>query len=108
MRVIAGTPDTAGRGKARAEKRTAPKLALPDKSDPWAKAIEATYEILAQETGATPSGTEVWLRMNDKPPTNYPIRATKDHGLAAIAMPGEKTLTRDGFLKRWGRYTGAK
>ena len=108
MRVIDGPPDTAGRGKARAEKPTAPKLALPDKSDTWAKAIEATYEIMVLETGTAPSGAEVWLRMNDRPPANYPIKVTKDHGLAAIAMPGEKLRTRDGFQKRWSRYTGAK
>ena len=108
MRVIEGVPDTAGRGEARVEKRTAPKLALPDKSDTWAKAIEVTYEIMVLETGTAPSGTEVWLRMNDKPPANYPIKVTKDHGLAAIAMPGEKLLTREGFMKRWGRYTAAK
>jgi hypothetical protein len=107
-RVIAGAPDTGGKGEARAVKRTAPEIALPDKADPWAKAIEATYEIMVQETGTAPSGTEVWLRMNDQPPPNYPIKATKDHGLAAIAMPGEKLLTRDGFLKRWSRYTDAK
>jgi hypothetical protein len=108
IRVIEGAPDTAGKGEARAVKRTAPKLALPDKSDIWAKAIKATYEILIQETGGTPSGVEVWLRMNDKPPANYPIKVTKDHGLAAIAMSGEKLLTRDGFMKRWRRYTTAK
>ena len=108
LRVIEGAPDAAGRSEAWTEKRAAPKLALPDKADPWAKAIEATYEIMVLETGAAPSGTEVWLRMNDKPPPNYPIKATKDHGLAAIVMPGEKLLTRDGFLKRWSRYTAAK
>jgi len=108
LRVIEGAPDTAARGDARAEKRTAPKLALPAKSDTWAKAIEATYNIMIQETGRTPSGAEVWLRMNDKSPANYPIKVTKDRGLAAIAMPGEKLLTRDGFLKRWGRYTTPK
>ena len=100
MRVIEGAPDTTGRGATRADKRTAPKLALPEKSDTWAKAIEATYEIMVLETGTAPSGAEVWLRMNDRPPANYPIKVTKDHGLAAIAMPGEKLLTRDGFLKR--------
>jgi hypothetical protein len=108
MRVIEGAPDTAGRGEARAEKRTAPKLALPDKSDTWAKAIEASYEIMVLETGTAPSGTEVWLRMNHTPPPNYPMKVTKDHGLAAIAMPGEKLLTRDGFMKRWRRYTADK
>ena len=107
-RVIAGAPDSGEKVEARAVKRTAPELALPDKADPWAKAIEATYEIMVLETGAAPSGTEVWLRMNDKPPPNYPMKITKDHGLAAIAMPGEKLLTRDGFLKRWSRYTDAK
>jgi len=108
LRVIEGAPETAGRGPTGAEKRTAPKLALPEKSDTWAKAVEVTYEIMVLETGTAPSGAEVWLRMNDRPPANYPIKVTKDHGLAAIAMPGEKLLTRDGFLKRWGRYTGAK
>lgn len=108
MRVIEGAPDTAGRREARAEKRIATKLALPDKSDTWAKAIEATYEIMVLETGTAPSGTEVWVRMNHTPPPNYPMNITKDHGLAAIELPGEKLLTRDGFLKRWGRYKGAK
>ena len=108
MRVIEGAPETAGNDEARAEKRTAPKLALPDKSDTWAKAIEATYEMMRQETGGTPGSAEVWLRMNDKPPANYPIKVTKDHGLMAIAMPGEKPLTREGFMKRWRRYTAAK
>ena len=107
-RVIAGAPDAAGRREARTDKRTAPKLALPDKSDTWAKAIEATYEIMVLETGTAPSGAEIWVRMNHTPPPNYPMKITRDHGLAAIELPGEKLLTRDGFVKRWGRYTGAK
>lgn len=106
--VIGGLPSETAKGESRSEKRAAPKLTLPDKSDTWAKAIEATYEILIQETGSTPSGVEVWLRMNHKPPGNYPIKVTKDHGFAALAMPGEKLLTRDGFTKRWSRYTSAK
>ena len=108
LRVIAGAPDATGRREARTDKRTAPKLVLPDKSDTWAKAIEATYEIMIQETGTAPSGAEVWVRMNHTPPPNYPMKITRDHGLAAIELPGEKPLTRDGFVKRWGRYTGAK
>jgi hypothetical protein len=92
-------------GEPKTEARTAPRLTLPDKSDTWAKAIEATYELMVGENGGTPSGLEVWLRMNHKPPANYPIMVTKDRGLAAIAMPGEKLLTRDGFTKRWRRYT---
>jgi len=86
---------------------TVPKLTLPEKSDTWAKVIEATYETLVRETGAAPSGLEVWLRLNHKPPTNYPVTATNDRGLPAIALPGERALTRDGFTKRWRRYTGA-
>ena len=108
MPVIGGLASETAKGESQTEERAASKLILPDKCDTWAKAIEATYEIMTQETGCTPSGTEVWLRMNDKPPTNYPIKVTKEHGLAAIAMPGEKLLTRDGFIKRWSRYTGAK
>ena len=87
--------------------RVAPKLRLPNKTDGWTKAIAATYEIMWRETGLTPSGLEVWLRMHHNPPANYPIEATRDRGLPAIAMPGQKLLTRDGFFKRWRRYTSA-
>jgi hypothetical protein len=80
---------------------------VPDKSDTWAKAIKATHEILIQETGTAPSGAEVWLRLNHKPPARYPVTTTRDRGLPAIALPGEKPLTRDGFNKRWRRYTPA-
>jgi hypothetical protein len=90
------------------KERAAPRLVLPANADTWAKAIEATYEAMIQETNAVPLGLEVWLRMNHKPPANYPIAVTKDHGLAAIALPGEKLLTRDGFMKRWSRYTADK
>jgi len=89
------------------EKRIAPRLALPEKADTWAKAIEATYETMVKEAGAAPGGQEVWLRLNHQPPANYPVTAAKDHGLPAIALTGEKPLTRDGFNKRWRRYTNA-
>ena len=90
------------------EKRTAPRLALPAKADAWAKAIEATYETMALEEGKTPPALQVWLRMNHKPPDNYPITVIKDRGLPAIALPGERPLTRDGFKKRWRRYNATK
>ncbi len=93
---------------ARDEERAAPKLTLPKKADTWAKAMEATYEIMVQETGGAPSTAEVWLRMNSRPPANYPIKVTTDHGLAAIGMSGEKPLTREGFMHRWRRYMAAK
>jgi hypothetical protein len=85
--------------------REVPRLTLPTNADAWARAIAATFDLLVRESGDVPSGLEVWLRMNDRPPTNYPITITKDHGLAAIALPGERPLTRDGFNKRWRRYT---
>lgn len=89
------------------EKRTAPRLILPVKADAWAKAIEATYDAIALEVEKTPKSHEVWLRMQHKPPDNYPVTITKDRGLPAIALPGERPLTRDGFNKRWRRYTNA-
>ena len=82
-------------------------LTLPLKPDTWAKVIKATYDILVCETRAAPSSLEVWLRLNHKPPANYPVTATRDRGLAAIQLPGEKPLTRDGFNKRWRRYAPA-
>jgi hypothetical protein len=85
--------------------REAPRLTLPTNADAWARAIAATFDLLVRESGDLPSGLEVWLRMNDRPPSNYPITITKDHGLPAIALPGERPLTRDGFNKRWRRYT---
>ena len=91
----------------RNEKRTVPQLTLPAKSDAWAKAIEATYDAIAREVGNTPKSHEVWVRMHHKPPDNYPVTITKDRGLPAIALPGERPLTRDGFNKRWRRYTSA-
>lgn len=91
----------------RNEKRPAPRLTLPAKADAWAKAIEATYEAIALEAGKTPKSHEVWLRMHHKPPDNYPVTLTKDRGLPAIALPGERPLTREGFNKRWRRYTNA-
>jgi len=84
-----------------------PRLTLPAKSDTWAKVIEATYDLLVRETGAAPSGVQVWLRLNHEPPTTYPVSVTKDRGLPAIVLPGDKPLTRDGFNKRWQRYTTA-
>ena len=103
----ATAPDQAPESAAPNE-RVSPKLILPDKSDIWAEAIAATYETMVLETGGTPSASEVWLRMNHKPPATYPIKETKEHGLAAIGLPGEKLLTRDAFTKRWKRYTAAK
>lgn len=91
----------------RNEKRTAPRLALPVKADAWAKAIEATYDAISREVGKTPKSHEVWVRMHHKPPENYPVTLTKDRGLPAIALPGERPLTREGFNKRWRRYTTA-
>lgn len=85
--------------------REVPHLTLPTNADAWARAIAATFDLLVRESSDVPSGIEVWLRMNDRPPTNYPITITKDHGLPAIALPGERPLTRDGFNKRWRRYT---
>lgn len=85
--------------------RDVPRLALPANADAWAKAIAATFDLLVSETGTAPTGTELWLRMNDRPPPNYPITATRDYGLPAIALPGERPLTREGFAKRWRRYT---
>jgi len=64
---IGGLPGETAKIESRTGERAAPKLTLPDKSDTWAKAIEATYEIIRQETGGTPGGAEVWLRMNHNP-----------------------------------------
>lgn len=88
-------------------KRPVPRLTLPANADAWAKAIEATYDAIAREVGNTPKSHEVWVRMHHKPPDNYPVTITKDRGLPAIALPGERPLTRDGFNKRWRRYTSA-
>lgn len=87
--------------------REVPRLTLPTNADAWSKAIEATYDAIALEAGNTPKSHEVWLRMQHKPPDNYPVTITKDRGLPAIALPGERPLTRDGFNKRWRRYTNA-
>lgn len=83
-------------------------LRLPQKPDVWAHAICATYEDMLGDTSQHPNKAEVWLRMSAQPPTNYPITVTKDRGLDALKMPGEKPLTQNAFAKRWKRYQAAK
>jgi hypothetical protein len=104
----AASVDAARVNEPQTKERTAPKLNLPDKRDDWVAAIEATYEIIVQETGTTPGDKEVWLRMNSNPPINYPITKTLDRGLAAITMAGAKPITREAFVRRWKRYAAAK
>lgn len=80
----------------------------PKKKDSWFDAIEETALTLFNELGKLPNEAQAWGRLSANPPHGYEIKPGADKGEDCLTMPGNTSLPKSGFSKRWKRYTAKK
>lgn len=77
----------------------------PDSEEPWVNAIRAAVREFVADHGRCPGRTELWNRLQSRPPAGYQVQSDFHLKEACLVMPGERPLGRAAFHKRWKRYT---
>lgn len=80
----------------------------PKRRNAWFEAINDMTTDFYNEFGKIPKQSQAWGRLCTQPPHGYEITTGKDKGEECLNMPGEKTLSRSAFNKRWSSYTANK
>lgn len=78
----------------------------PERQDGWFEAINDAVESFYNEFRKLPNEYQLWGRLCTNPPAGYTISSGTDKGGEdCLNMPGERSLSRNGFGKRWKSYT---
>lgn len=84
-------------------------LNAPSRQDAWFDLIADMTQMFYEEFEKLPNETQAWGRLCKKPPPGYEISTGKDKGGEdCLDMPGEKTLSKSAFSKRWNKYIDNK
>lgn len=78
----------------------------PKKLDDWYLVIEDVVRTFNNQYQRLPNEVETWKVLRTNPPHSYGITSGEDRGEDAVYMD-DKALGREGFTKRWKRYSKA-
>jgi len=83
-------------------------LNAPERQDGWFEVIADMTKLFHDKHNKIPNETQAWGQLWTTPPEGYAIKIGKDRGEDCLIMPGEKSLSKSQFQKRWKNYTALK